>query len=398
MLQIVLVNTYKVINSRGGTEKVFCELANALSDCNFSVTAICCDSESGYPAFPLSERVCFINASNNKNIPLFSKGLFKKIRSLRFTKRSLELNRKLIECEWMVPYIGKAISKLGVVDLYISFQPETTYILKGKLNINTPIITTFHGSPLSLMSNPAFDLYGKSINATQVLTVLMPSYVTLVKKNLKKVSVEYLPNAITNFQNLSHLSEKKIVCVARLSNEKRVELLVQATAILKKKYKDWRVEFWGEVNINEKYKEKIFSLCDFLDVREQFRFCGETGSVESVLDDAAIFAFPSSSEGFSLAVGEAMSKGIPVVGCRDCLFMNEIVKNGDSGFLVDPDPITFSEALEKLMVDYDLRVRMGRTGKAIISEFEPHKIWNKWFELIEKVLKQNKSESLSGND
>lgn len=156
--------------------------------------------------------------------------------------------------------------------------------------------------------------------------------------------------------------------------------------------------FWGGVNINEKYKEKIFSLCDFLDVREQFRFCGETGSVESVLDDAAIFAFPSSSEGFSLAVGEAMSKGIPVVGCRDCLFMNEIVKNGDSGFLVDPDPITFSEALEKLMVDYDLRVRMGRTGKAIISEFEPHKIWNKWFELIEKVLKQNKSESLSGND
>ena len=39
-MRILMVNLWKMINSAGGAEKVFCEMANMLSERGHSVTAI----------------------------------------------------------------------------------------------------------------------------------------------------------------------------------------------------------------------------------------------------------------------------------------------------------------------------------------------------------------------
>jgi glycosyltransferase involved in cell wall biosynthesis len=72
-------------------------------------------------------------------------------------------------------------------------------------------------------------------------------------------------------------------------------------------------------------------------------------------------------EGFGLAIGEAMSCGLPVVG-SDRGSIPEILVDGEGGFLVDPAaPERFAERLATLLADAELRARFGRANRARID-------------------------------
>jgi glycosyltransferase involved in cell wall biosynthesis len=70
-------------------------------------------------------------------------------------------------------------------------------------------------------------------------------------------------------------------------------------------------------------------------------------------------------EGVPKVLIEAAACGRPIVatdmpGCR------EIVRNGDTGFLVKPrDPLGLITALERLVCDPDLRLRMGQRARGL---------------------------------
>jgi glycosyltransferase involved in cell wall biosynthesis len=78
---------------------------------------------------------------------------------------------------------------------------------------------------------------------------------------------------------------------------------------------------------------------------------------------AAVVAVPSHREGFGVVCLEAMAHGRPVVasavgGLRD------LVVDGETGFLVPPrDRAALRAALQRLLADRDLRVRLGAAGR-----------------------------------
>lgn len=85
---------------------------------------------------------------------------------------------------------------------------------------------------------------------------------------------------------------------------------------------------------------------------------------------ASVVACPSLREGFGVACLEAMAAGRPVVasavgGLRD------LVVDGETGLLVPPgDVAALRRALERLLGDADLRVRLGRAARErVLAEF-----------------------------
>jgi glycosyltransferase involved in cell wall biosynthesis len=99
------------------------------------------------------------------------------------------------------------------------------------------------------------------------------------------------------------------------------------------------------------------------------RFLG-TGRdlVDRALGAADIVVAPSLSEGFGLAVLEAMAMSRPCVASRTG-GLPEIVEHEGSGLLVPPgDTAALADALLRLARDPALRVRMGRRGRAIVEE------------------------------
>ncbi len=98
-------------------------------------------------------------------------------------------------------------------------------------------------------------------------------------------------------------------------------------------------------------------------------FTGYVAEAEKVdhFNLADVFVFPSAMEGFGLAIGEAMSCGLPVVG-SDRGSIPEILVDGEGGFLVDPAaPERFAERLATLLADAELRARFGRANRARID-------------------------------
>jgi phosphatidylinositol alpha-1,6-mannosyltransferase len=91
--------------------------------------------------------------------------------------------------------------------------------------------------------------------------------------------------------------------------------------------------------------------------------------LEEVYRCCGVFAMPSRQEGFGLVYLEAMRAGLPCVA-SNCDGAQEIVLNGETGFLVDPDdPTALTEILTRLLTDGELRQRLGCQGRARFQRF-----------------------------
>ena len=385
---IVLVNTWRVVQSKGGTERVFCDLANELVLMGYQVTALCCEKKIGRPGFLLLPQVEFVNAYRKKKL---HEKVYKLLKCFSFFGKVRDVKRRIFGLNWVAKILNGQICKLNQVDLFIAFQPESSYfLLKG--GQNRKVITMFHFSPDVLFAKKNFEYIKDFVVRSRALTVLLPSYIEIVREKLPSCPpVICIPNAIHNFPKKSPLTGNKIVCLARLSQQKRVDLLLRAFFLIKDRFKGWIIDYWGEIDVEPKYKDEMFKLRDSLGLRGRFNFNGKTSDIESVLDSASIFVLSSKFEGFSLALGEAMSKGVPVICCRDCQGMNEIVVDGSNGFLVEPTPEALAHALELVMTNQDLKIKLGTKAKEDISNYYPEKVWGKWNSLIKCILNENTS-------
>jgi glycosyltransferase involved in cell wall biosynthesis len=136
------------------------------------------------------------------------------------------------------------------------------------------------------------------------------------------------------------------------------------------------------VNYREpsKVKEKTlieasrgFRHINFVEIwrfRELLYFFTWRDDIKDVLALTDILVLPSYREGMPKAILEAMSMQKPIVatdvpGCRDT------VENGVNGLIVPAkDPVALKDALERLVLDKDLRDRMGRAGREkVLREF-----------------------------
>ncbi len=125
-------------------------------------------------------------------------------------------------------------------------------------------------------------------------------------------------------------------------------------------------------------------------LNERFTLCGTTNHIKEKLLSASIFAFPSKHEGFPLALTEAMSLGLPAVGCKDCSGVNTLIKDGKNGLLCDPTAESLAEALRKLMRDQDLRRRLGAQAKEDMKEFAPERVWDQWEDLLTELVEKHR--------
>jgi len=87
----------------------------------------------------------------------------------------------------------------------------------------------------------------------------------------------------------------------------------------------------------------------------------------ALLAETSVLAFPTEIDAFGYAAIEAMAAGIPVVATR-LHALPEIVEDGVTGLLVEPDDDDLAAALTTLLDDGQLRRRMGDAGRAVACE------------------------------
>jgi glycosyltransferase involved in cell wall biosynthesis len=87
-----------------------------------------------------------------------------------------------------------------------------------------------------------------------------------------------------------------------------------------------------------------------------------------LLQASDLFVFPSVSEGFGMALGEAMCLGLPVIA-SDLPGIASLVEHGKSGLLVLPaNPALLAEAMEQLILSRGLRETLAAAGQQRIAQ------------------------------
>ena len=86
----------------------------------------------------------------------------------------------------------------------------------------------------------------------------------------------------------------------------------------------------------------------------------------AALAAAEVFALPSYSENFGIAVAEAMAAGLPVV-VSDQVAVHGDIAGAQAGLVIRCDAGDLTEALLRLLGDEALRTASGRCGKALVA-------------------------------
>lgn len=122
--------------------------------------------------------------------------------------------------------------------------------------------------------------------------------------------------------------------------------------------------------------------------RAQVQFVGNMPNKElpAFLNSCDIFILPSLYEGHPKALIEAMACGLAVIGTR-VPGIAELIEAGESGLLCEPDADSIRATLELLLVDTDMRARLGQNARAYVLEhFALDKIVEQELTLYQEVL------------
>ena len=177
--------------------------------------------------------------------------------------------------------------------------------------------------------------------------------------------------------------------LARFSWGKGHEEFLYAARELKQKYNNLKFLIIGEPSRGEdEYAQKIKALAREYDVLDIVTFSGFRKDTPEVLAALDIFAFPSHSEAFGIALVEAMSIGKPSV-CSASDGVLDIAVNGETSFLFEKQNAQdFTNQLEKLIVDKELRKTFGENArKRVIEHFDLERYTDKLISIYENAVK-----------
>ncbi|MBI4167040.1 MAG: glycosyltransferase [Acidobacteria bacterium] len=183
------------------------------------------------------------------------------------------------------------------------------------------------------------------------------------------------------------LDTKLVGMIAHLHPAKGYEFFIQAA----RKVVDAlpKVRFVAVGEIKEPIWEGLSTLIKSLDLGNHIHFLGLRDDIPSILNDLDVFALSSLSEGFPLAVLEAMAAGKPVVVTQSG-GTKELVEDGRTGFLVPPgDSEALAARIREVLADPVLAAALGRAARHEVEvKFPFAKMVSEYESLYERCLMQ----------
>ncbi len=119
---------------------------------------------------------------------------------------------------------------------------------------------------------------------------------------------------------------------------------------------DWKLTIVGAADRDPVHAQGLLGLAEALHIAQHVDFAGEVGSevLETLWHDADLFALASWSEGYGMALAEAMRRGLPVAVTATGAAPTLVVP--DAGVVCAPGDIgQLAKAMRRLIFDRNLR-------------------------------------------
>jgi L-malate glycosyltransferase len=208
--------------------------------------------------------------------------------------------------------------------------------------INLPMITTLHGTDITLVGNHPF--YKPAVT----FSINKSDYVTSVSQSLKDDTLKLFKiknkiKVIPNFIELDKVKKDPLApchryvmakenerIITHISNFRKVKRIPDIIKIFYNIQKEIPAKLMMVGDGPEKEKAEI--LCQELGIHDKVIFFGNSNEIDKILLLTDLFLLPSETESFGLAALEAMACGVPVISSNSG-GLPEVNFDGISGYL-----------------------------------------------------------------
>jgi len=229
-------------------------------------------------------------------------------------------------------------------------------IVKQKNGRNIPVITTLHGTDITLVGKD------KTYEPVVTFSINQSDAITAVSKNLKDETYKFFAiekdiEVIYNFVDVARFNKKPIDPFRKVIAPNGEKILMHASNFRKVKRVTDVIEIFAAVQKTVPSKLLMVGdgperpvceeLARELGVDENIRFLGKQEQMEDILAVSDVFLLPSEYESFGLAALEAMAARSVVIS-TNAGGLNEINIHGQTGFMANVGDVS---AMSKFAID-----------------------------------------------
>jgi N-acetyl-alpha-D-glucosaminyl L-malate synthase BshA len=262
--------------------------------------------------------------------------------------------------------------------------------------INIPMITTLHGTDITLVGNHPFykPAVTFSINKSDYVTSVSHSLKadTLKLFNIKK-EILVIPNFIELDKNTidpsiecrrSVIAAKNERIITHISNFRKVKRIPDVIKIFYKIQQKIPAKLMMVGDGPE--KEKAEYLCQELGIEDKVIFFGNSNEIDKILSYSDLFLLPSETESFGLAALEAMAWGVPVISSNSG-GLPEVNFDGISGYLSNVGKNKeMAENAIKILKEDTVLAEFKKNALSVAKQFDIKNILPLYEELYQKAI------------
>ncbi|WP_428228379.1 N-acetyl-alpha-D-glucosaminyl L-malate synthase BshA [Flavobacterium sp.] len=268
--------------------------------------------------------------------------------------------------------------------------------------INLPMITTLHGTDITLVGNHPF--YKPAVT----FSINKSDYVTSVSQSLKddtlklfkiKNKIRVIPNFIEldkvkkDPQAPCHryvMAKENERIITHISNFRKVKRIPDIIKIFYNIQKQIPAKLMMVGDGPE--KEKAEALCMELGIYEKVIFFGNSNEIDKILCMTDLFLLPSETESFGLAALEAMACGVPVISSNSG-GLPEVNFDGFSGYLSNVGNVDEMAANAiKILKDDAVLNQFKENALEVAKKFDIRNILPKYEALYQRAIDDYKHE------
>ena len=293
------------------------------------------------------------------------------------------------------------ISKHKIDVLHVHYaipHAYAAYMAKKILNengYNIPIITTLHGTDITLVGNHPF--YKPAVT----FSINKSDIVTCVSKSLMEDTREFFGitkeiKVIPNFIDIDKYDKKHNLCERNMIADGDEKIIVHVSNFRPLKRIQNVLEIFKK--INEKINSKLIMVGDgpdkkkakeFLrkhDLRNKVIFLGKTNQVDEILCSSDLFLLPSEKESFGLAALEAMALKVPVIS-TNAGGLKDLNINGNSGYTSDVGDVdSMAQNAIKILTDNSLEKKYRTQAFENAKKYDIKKVIPLYEEIYNQAL------------
>ncbi|MBP2705121.1 glycosyltransferase family 4 protein [Microbispora sp. RL4-1S] len=373
-IRYVLLHAYGM----GGTIRTVVNQANAMAAIGHDVEIVSVVRRREEPQFALDPAVSLVPLVDQRE-GVRPDGVGRKVwRRLR--------GKIVPHGEFAASYFTERVEK-AVIDYVSSVDEGILVTTRPALNLiaarrGRPSVVRVAQEHMNLAAYPETirQEIARHYDAFDAVAVLTGTDREEYQRLLPRTPIVRIPNAVeTVGREPSRQRNPVIVAAGRLVAQKGFDLLIPAFAQVVRRHPEWRLRIFGT---GPKTAE-LRGLISEHGLSAQVSLKGRTSRLPEELARASVYALSSRFEGLPMVMIEAMSHALPVAAFDCPTGPGDVLTHEVDGLLVPQrDVDALAAALDRLVSDRELRLRLGGAAAVTARGYAPEAVMPMWEELF----------------